>query len=389
MKDVKEKSVPFREPNGNIILRIIIDVNAPLLEKAAVPTYYGCMPIPSFIVILRIVLLLFFGVSAISATATLSPHLFVLPPDRLGCDAPIPYRVEASDPRFPLDSEAFRRGVFEAEAVWERGLGKDLFTYDPVGSLVIRTEFDERQKMTYEAKDLETRISIYETEAAKLDREYDATVAKFERESAAFRKSADDFNRRLAEYNDDVREWNTSGQGTIAEYEALEKRREKLEKEEKALVTTSEKIDRLAKDANDLAGKLNESAADINENIGIFKKRYGEPKPFVQGLYDPSVPSVTVFQFEDKDDLRLVLAHEFGHALGIEEHVSSEASLMYYLMGGQDIEHPGLTNEDAVAYAAACPKRVLSERETFIRYLVFTPRERMSAWDIIGIFVQR
>jgi hypothetical protein len=188
------------------------------------------MTIPSFTEILRIIFLLFFGTSTVLATAVISPNLFVLPPNRPGCDAPIPYRIESSDPRFPLDSKAFRSGVFEAEAIWERGIGKDLFTHDPAASLVIRTEFDDRQKMTYEAKDLETRISAYETEAAKLDREYDAATAKFEKESAAFRKSADDFNRKLAEYNEDVRKWNASGQGTLEEYEALEKRRKKLER---------------------------------------------------------------------------------------------------------------------------------------------------------------
>ncbi len=301
---------------------------------------------------------------------------------------PIPYRIESSDPRFPLDSKAFRGGVFEAEAIWEQGIGKDLFTYDPAASLAIRTEFDDRQKMTYEAKDLEARISAYETETAKLDREYDAATAKFEKESAAFRKSADDFNRKLAEYNEDVRKWNASGQGTFEEYEALEKRRKKLEREEAALVTTSEKIAGLAENANDLAGKLNENAADINRNIGIFKERYGEPKPFVQGLYDPSTPSVTVFQFEDEDDLRLVLAHELGHALGIEEHVETDSSLMYYLMGGQDIEHPTLSREDIAAFVSICPQRTFSEREALIRYLVLTPTRDLNGWDVVSIFMQ-
>lgn len=371
-----------------MILGIAWDVNAPFLEKAPIPTYYGHMFTPSFVGILRAALLILFGVTTISVTTAVSPYLFTLPPDRPGCDAPIPYRIEASDPRFPLDSEAFRRGVFEAESVWERDLGKDLFTYDPEANLVIRTEFDERQKMTDEAKDLEIRISAYETEATRLDREYDTAVAKFEKESAAFKKTADEFNGKLAEYNEDVKEWNASSQGALAEYEALERRREKLEKEERALVAMSQKIDRLAENANDLAERLNKSTADINRNIGTFKERYGEPKPFVQGLYDPGIPSVTVFQFEDHDDLRLVLAHELGHALGIEGHVESDFSLMHYLMGGQNLEHPNLSPEDIVAYVSICPARTFSEREALIRYLVLTPGRDMNAWDIVSIFMK-
>lgn len=360
------------------------------LEKTPVTTYYAYMPsFPSTNHVIRIILLSLFGTAAISAVIAMEPFMFAFPPDRPGCDAPIPYRVEEADPRFPLDSAAFRRGAFEAESVWERGLGRDLFLYDPSAPLVIRTEFDERQKMTYEAKDLESKISAYESESKRLDGAYDTAVAKYEKESAEFRKTADDFNRKLAEYNADVKDWNASGAGTSEEYAALEKRRTKLEKEEKDLVATSKRLDRLAADANDLASRLNRNTTDINRNIGTFKERYGEPKPFVQGLYDPGIPSVTVFQFEDKDDLRLVLTHELGHALGIEEHVGSAASIMYALMGGQNLEHPALSPEDIAAYVSICPPRIFSEREAFVRYLVLTPWKDVNAWDIVGIFMKR
>jgi hypothetical protein len=361
----------------------------PTLEKTCVTTYYGHMT--SFqptTRIFRIFLLSLFGMTAVSAAIAMKPFLFVLPPDRPGCDMPMSYRIDPPDPRFSFDSVAFRRGVFEAEAVWEKGIGKDLFVYDPTAPLVIRTEFDERQKMTHEAKVLEERISEYETEGAKLDREHAAAVARYEKESASFKDQADSFNRKLAKYNEDVKEWNESGQGTLEEYESLEKRREKLEKEERNLVEASEKIAELADIANSLVGKLNQKATEINRNIGIFRERYGEPKPFVQGLYDPIIPSVTVFQFEDKDDLRLVLAHEFGHALGIEEHAESGSSLMHYLMGGQDLENPRLSAEDIAAYAEACPIRNVSKRETLVRYLVHEPLEDMSAWDIAGILMR-
>jgi len=336
----------------------------------------------------RILILLGVGVIAAFALAVVSPHLLTMNPDRPGCDTPIPYRVEASDPRFPLDSSAFRRGVFKAELLWEQAIGKDLFTYDQTASLVIRTEFDERQKMTSEAEKLEQEVSAYEASAEKIKVSYDSTSTKYEKAQASFKSTADIFNRKLADYNADVKKWNASGSGTPEEYEKLENRRKKLEKEERALVADSKNINALAEDVNTLARKLNKSTTDINQNVTTFRERYGEPKPFIQGLYDGAVPSVTIFQFKDQGDLLLVLAHELGHALGIEEHVPSEASLMHSMMGGQDLDQPTLSAEDKAAYAAVCPERLFSKPEALIRYLTSRSWAEVALWDMVSILAR-
>lgn len=356
------------------------------LEKAAVPAYYGFMHI-SLHSAFRVALFLFFAILLVPFATFSVPRLLSYPPDRPGCDAPIPYRVEASDPRFPLDAAAFRRGALEAETLWEKNIGKDLFTYDPDAGLVVRTEFDERQKMTYEADSLEKKVSEYRTSSEQLGKRYNELSDRYKRENRAFADAAEAFNRKLAEYNRDVNDWNQSGSGTAEEYDALEKRRKKLEKEEASLVQTSKDLNELSTTINGLVKTLNRNATEINRNIDLFRKRYGEPKPFVQGLYDPSIPSVTVFEFKDADDLRLVLAHEFGHALGIEEHVENESSVMFAMMGGQDLEHPTLSKEDIDAYGLACPPRNFSKRELLARYLVLTPSEEMSVFDVAGILL--
>lgn len=319
------------------------------------------------------ILILLSGMLIASASLAM-PILLQLPPDRPGCDVPIHWKLGTVDPRFPVDEHTFRKSVYEAEAIWEKGLEKNLFVYDPASHFVITTSYDDRQKMTEEAAALEERYQRYQETSSALKAQYDDLKAQYDNDYSAFQSRSAIYEKKLAKYNADVQTANASGSITKEEFDALEKRRKNLEKERDILSRTSGDINALASKINALASKLNLSTKTLNENIRTFRDTYGEPQPFTEGLYDPNVPSITIFQFKRQDDLRLALTHELGHALGIEEHVKDNpAAIMYYLMGEQDIDHPALTDDDKTAHATVCPERTLSKRETIARYLVLTP----------------
>lgn len=328
------------------------------------------------------------GVVIIAVAYSAAPMLFRLPPDRLGCDTPIRYGIGEVDDRFSLDQKAFLEATMEAEAVWERGLGKDVFLYDPRSPFQITAIFDERQKMTIEARELQDTVASYETESAEIGKERADLLARYERDKKRFEADAAEFNADLTEYNAEVSAWNRSGGAPKDTYEELEKTKKELENREQELVEASEALRSLTERINSLAKTINTKAGDVNENIAEFRERYGEPRPFVQGLYTPPLSSIEIFQFEGRDDLRLVLAHELGHALGIEEHVDDDSSLMYYLMGGQDMLAPAITEADVAAYVATCPERRLSRRETIAKYLVQTPLEDMDPLELFALFLR-
>lgn len=326
--------------------------------------------------VLRIVALLLFGVAATRTASAFFPTFFSLPEGRPGCDTPIRWRLGDVDPRFPLGEKDFLRAIFEAEAIWERQLGTDLFLYDPSADFVVTTEFDGRQEMTYDSRTLEERIAEYEETAGTLSARYEALRDRYERDTAALRTRIDAFERDLREYDRDVSRVNRSGGADPDEYEALEDRKEDLEKEQSAITAEADRLDAVVADINALADRLNAETETVNGQVTDFRETYGEPEPFVQGLYDPESRSITVYQFEHEEDLRLVLAHEFGHALGIDDHVEDDPSaLMYFLMDGQDILDPHLRQGDIDAYRTACPARAVSTREILVSYLVETPWE--------------
>lgn len=313
------------------------------------------------------------GVS-IGTALFVMPDLFIFPEGRPGCDTPIRWKLGDIDPRFPLGRDAFLVSVIRSEAIWEKQLGKNLLMYDPDATFVVTTLFDERQKMTYDKQDLDENVARYDRVAVTIKDDYDDQRTAFEQDRNALKRRIYAFENNLSEYNAEVSNVNASGGATKETFDALEKDRKALQDEREAIDLESVRVGALADTVNAIAEKLNTETETVQRNLTDFRKKYGEPKPFIQGLYDPAGPSITIYQFENKDDLRLVLAHEFGHALGIEEHVQDDqSSLMYAMMGGQDLENPTLTPEDIAAYRAACAARPESKRDAIIRYLVSTP----------------
>ena len=60
---------------------------------------------------------------------------------------------------------------------------------------------------------------------------------------------------------------------------------------------------------------------------------------------------IHIYEFESKEDLRLTLAHEFGHALGMKHHNDPKA-LMYPMLEEQDMQHFRLQSADIALFNA-------------------------------------
>jgi hypothetical protein len=115
------------------------------------------------------------------------------------------------------------------------------------------------------------------------------------------------------------------------------------------------KLNGLAHEVNAVGAEINHIAETYNQGVATYRERFGASRQFVEGEYDGR--EINVYQFYDTSDLTLVLAHEMGHALGIR-HVQNPRSIMYMLMGQQDLRHLQLSREDL----AALEEKLRSER---------------------------
>ena len=113
----------------------------------------------------------------------------------------------------------------------------------------------------------------------------------------------------------------------------------------------ADNLNRLVVVINGIAASLNLEVIRYNRTGSVLASEFSE------GLYERKNDreSITVYHFTSRERLVRLLAHEFGHALGLG-HGSDPGSLMYRLNQSDSLS---LTREDLAALKAALKKRGL------------------------------
>ncbi len=281
------------------------------------------------------------------------------------CPVPVLYRVGSVDERFSVSVDDLRAIAAEAEAIWEGATGRDLFTYDTDTSFTINLIYDERQQRTRTEEEWRTRLDAEEAayEAALV--EIKALAARYESEEASYKTKRTEYETALDEYNAEVEEYNEEGGAPPEVYERLQSEAASLGRTLRELNALEVTLNALATELNAKGEAGNAQIAAYNKEVEEYNAIFGTLETFTQGDYERE--RINIYKFSDIDELRRVIVHEFGHALGIG-HVEDESSVMYYLMTEQNSAQ--LSRADTAAFTTQC-----GERETFqtkVRRLIAT-----------------
>jgi len=269
------------------------------------------------------------------------------------CDKPIEYSLGDFDKRFNLSQADFLKAVAEAEKIWEDAAGKDLFNYSETGALKINLIYDSRQEATDKLKKLGFSIHNDQATYDTLKEKYNFFKATYEKQKNELDNMVKYYDEQKANYEEEVKAANKRGGVSKGEYAILEQERKDLNNLAELIKQKQGEVNKTVDDINAVVNVINRLIRELNLTVGDYNNigasAAGE---FQEGQYvrDAAGERIDIYQFDSQELLIRVLAHELGHALGLD-HLDNPKAIMYRL---NESGNEKITADDIAALKAVC-----------------------------------
>jgi len=256
---------------------------------------------------------------------------------------PLKYRIAFIDPRFQLTKEQLIEVSQQAAEIWHKETGKTYFSYDSEAQLTINLIYDDHQIIKSEQQENLNALLQKQEQWRIKNEEIILNKRNIDQISLILNHEQINLRSQFEQYQQDVMHFN---QGNYQNYSVndLKKRQIQLHQQSSNLETElnahnnkiqllNKKIEELNREQNLLATLRSQFKLDQAVNT----------QPFHKGLFSQN--QIQIYGYASLNDLRLTLAHEFGHALGLK-HTTDPKSLMYPRLKEQDIHNFKLTDSD-------------------------------------------
>lgn len=295
------------------------------------------------------------GILAILLFMVGTQHLTDEPQLESACTEPLTIRAGDIDERFSITKEEVIRLMEDVAEIWSDAADTTIITYDEEGEISVNLVYAEEQQLSDRERQHRDRlgheefsITVLENEYKRLNREYEAEVQQYD-------KASRELQQRIDRLNEWVRQKNEQSGFNEEDLQQFERRKAEIDQVKLDLAKKERTLKRKASELNEKITFLNQKVEAKNRLVDEYNRQFPGVRKFTQGAYEwtNNSKTINIFHFLDKDELRLVIAHEMGHALGIG-HVSNAESVMHELMESQDQKKLDLTEEDIQALQSVC-----------------------------------
>lgn len=260
---------------------------------------------------------------------------------RYSSEHPLRYRIADLDPRLNITQQQMIELSQQAAAIWAKDTGQQYFVYDPEAEFAIHLVFDQRQVRSMKRSE---NLNQLEQE----QQHWLAQNQQLQRLKQSVADSRTQLELQTIEYQNNQQKYQQALQNLKASTQnpkqvaRLQQQQHTLQQQASDLQTKVAEHNQLVQQFNAQTEQSKQLYQQLTESVAAFNQTF-KPQVLHKGQFHGQ--QIFIYEFSSMDDLRLTLAHEFGHALGLK-HTQDPKSLMYPRIKEQNAKDFQLTDTD-------------------------------------------
>jgi len=260
---------------------------------------------------------------------------------RYSTEHPLRYQIADLDPRLNITQQQMIELSQQAAAIWAKDTGQHYFVYDPEASFVIHLVFDQRQVRSMKRSENLNQLEQEQQHWLDQNQQLQHLKQSVARSETQLELQKIDYQNNQQKYQQVVQNLkaSTKNQKQIAR---LEQQQHTLQQQSVDLEAKIAEHNQLVRQFNRQTEQSKQLHQQLTESVAAFNQTF-KPQILHKGQFHGQ--QIFIYEFSSMDDLRLTLAHEFGHALGLK-HTQDPKSLMYPRIKEQNAKDFQLTDTD-------------------------------------------